>query len=64
MSPGQCLPYYQGKVAWIQVLAESGKKIRFPARLIRPYVTCEGISGVFEIEFTASGKLSRMTKIS
>lgn len=43
--------YYQGQVRDVQVTTRDGVRVRFPARLLRPYVTREGIRGQFILRY-------------
>ncbi len=45
--------YYQGQanVVQVQVQALDGQNLRFPAAILRPYLSHAGVSGLFELEF-------------
>ncbi|HEB85644.1 MAG TPA: DUF2835 family protein [Gammaproteobacteria bacterium] len=43
--------YYQGEVKMVQVKSLDGQKLRFPAAILRPYLSHAGVSGLFELEF-------------
>jgi hypothetical protein len=51
LSSEQYLAYYQGHARRVSVMTDDGHRIEFPAEHLRPYLTHEGISGHFEIEF-------------
>lgn len=40
-------------VAEVVALAEDGRRVRFPARILRPFVGHHGIMGRFAIDFDA-----------
>ncbi len=56
--------YYQGVASAVNVQAEDGRRIQFPASELRPYVTHSGIQGRFEIEFSEDYKLIGLKKVS
>lgn len=47
VSPEQFLDYYRGSVKEVVVRCSSGVTVQFPAALLRPFVTAEGIHGDF-----------------
>jgi hypothetical protein len=51
------LSYYKGATRWVQVRARDGRRIRFPASALRPFVTEDGVRGTFEIKVDESRKL-------
>lgn len=51
LSSEQYLAYYQGAAKYVSVMANNGQRIEFPAEHLRPYLSHNGISGCFEIEF-------------
>jgi uncharacterized protein DUF2835 len=42
---------YQGAVKDVLARAVDGRRVRFPANILRPYVTHEGVRGRFQIIF-------------
>lgn len=47
---------YQG-VRDAQATTVDGRRVRFPALELRPFVTRDGVDGYFELEYTTQGKL-------
>ncbi|MBZ4193529.1 MAG: DUF2835 domain-containing protein [Candidatus Contendobacter sp.] len=45
----QALAYYQGVVDTVQAVDLDGRRIRFPARLLRVHITHLGIEGLFAL---------------
>ena len=45
------LAYYRGAASHVEVTADGGARLRFPARLLRPYVTPEGVYGRFLLRY-------------
>lgn len=57
ISAEQYKAYYQGQVQFVQVQGHDGRTIRFPASAIRGFLTAEGVTGDFEIQFDENNKL-------
>lgn len=49
LSSDQYLRYYRGAARAVQVRAEDGRMVRFPAAALRPFVTHDGVQGEFEL---------------
>jgi len=56
ISPEQYLRYYQGAASQVVAMGYDGRRIRFPASRLRPFVTHDGVRGEFELEFDAQNK--------
>lgn len=56
--------YYNGSAQQVICTSTDGQKIVFPAAKLRPFVTHNGIHGMFEIEFDSKHKFMQMRKIS
>lgn len=48
---------YAGVASSVHARAVDGRRIRFPASALRPFVTQRGVQGVFAIEFDRDCKL-------
>lgn len=57
------LAYYQGVAKNILVRAEDGRRIRFPASNLRPFLMHDGIYGVFELHFDHRNKLIDIVRL-
>lgn len=57
------LTYYQGAVKFVIARAHDGRKVQFPAALLRQFVTHQGVQGEFEIEFDDNFKLQSMRRL-
>jgi hypothetical protein len=53
ISPERFQAYYQGVVEYLVVRATDGRLVQFPARVLRPFLSYQGIHGTFEITFDA-----------
>jgi hypothetical protein len=62
ISPERFQAYYQGVVEYVVAQSIDGRTIQFPARVLRPFVSYEGIQGTFEITFDASLKFQSIRR--
>jgi hypothetical protein len=63
ISSDDYLAYYQGVARAVLVRAEDGRRIRFPAGALQPFVSHQGIHGLFELRFDAQHKLMGLQRI-
>ena len=63
ISADDYLAYYQGAARAVVVQAEDGRRVRFPAGALQPFVTHQGIHGRFELRFDAGHKLQSLRRI-
>lgn len=56
--------YYRGTAHFVVVIADNGQKVQFPARVIRPFINQQGVSGYFSIQFDDDNKLIAIKKVS
>lgn len=64
LSAEQYRSYYQGNINAVQVTSIDGRHIRFPAAVLRPYLTHSGISGQFCIEFDENHRFKAIKKLA
>ncbi|NOY13453.1 MAG: DUF2835 domain-containing protein [Deltaproteobacteria bacterium] len=64
LSQQQFLRHYQGSVSAVQVLSECGRRLRFPASRLRPFLTHNGIHGRFQLTVDAENRFLSLKKIS
>lgn len=57
ISADDYLAYYRGSIRDIVVGTEDGRRVKFPAGALQPFVTRTGIRGRFELRFDANNKL-------
>ena len=48
--------YYQGAVDTVRTVTEDGRTVQFPARVLRPFFSFQGIHGRFEITYDGDMK--------
>ncbi len=58
------LAVYRGQANRVQVLSRDGRKVSLPARHLQPFLTHEGIYGCFRLDFSASGELLELVRLS
>jgi hypothetical protein len=54
---------YQGSVRDVVARARDGRTVRFPARILQPYVTHQGIHGRFVIQFDANNRFAGISRL-
>jgi Protein of unknown function (DUF2835) len=55
--------YYKGKARYVLAQSRDGRKIKFPAAVLRQFLTHEGIFGQFRLCFDDNHKLINIEKI-
>jgi len=63
ISADQYKRYYQGGVSAVLARSHDGRTIQFPANILKPFVTHEGISGEFEIYFDSDNRFQKIEKL-
>lgn len=55
--------YYNGDAQQVICTSTDGRKVLFPAAKLRPFVSHNGIHGIFEIQFGPDNKFIHMRKL-
>ena len=63
ISRDEYLKWYSATAQHVITTALDGRKVRFPANVLQPFVTYSGVRGLFEIEFTESGKFRSIQRL-
>ncbi len=63
LTADEYLPYYQGIVKNVQVISHDGRTLRFPANVLRPFVTHGGINGTFVLEYDHNNKFKAVRRV-
>ena len=58
------LRFYRGEASSVQVIALDGRRVRFPAAALRPYVGRNGIAGDFRLCFDAQGRMLSLDRVA
>ena len=64
LSYDECMAYYRGDFEFIQVVADNGKSIRFPANHIRRFVSSLGIRGRFRLCLTETNSFLSLEQVA
>lgn len=64
LSYDQFLAVYQGIANTVNVRADDGRRIQFPASKIQRFLTKDGIQGYFEMELTPQNKFVAINRIA
>ncbi len=64
ISADEYIAYYQGVASAVVATAEDGRTVRFPANLLQPFLTHQGISGRFVLSFDNNNKFKALKKIN
>ena len=62
ISPERFQAYYQGVVEYVVATASDGRTVKFPARVLRPFLSYQGIQGKFEITCDANMKFQSIRR--
>jgi len=63
ISQEEFIRHYQGSANAVQVLSECGRRLRFPASRLRPFLTHSGISGRFLLTVDVGNRFLDLKKI-
>lgn len=55
--------YYRQPGTVVNVRARDGRRVQFPANILQPYITHEGVIGAFRIVFDDEGKFQSLEKV-
>lgn len=63
ISSDEMLRWYKGKAQDVLAYSVDGRRVRFPASVLQPFVTRQGINGYFRILFDSNHKLKGVERI-
>lgn len=63
ISPQTYLSYYRGHTSAVRARTVDGRTVQFPASVLRPFLTRDGINGLFRLNYDARGRLVEMFRI-
>lgn len=63
ISGDRYLSYYEGAARVVVARSFDGRRIQFPANVLRRFVTRDGIQGVFEMEFDEDNKFVSIRRV-
>ena len=62
--PSELSLFYRGIAKDVVTSTSDGRRIQFPASLLRPYIDHSGVQGVFVLEFDDRHKFVSLRKVS
>lgn len=62
ISAEEYLKMYQGSAKTVFTKSVTGETVRFPANILQPFVTREGVKGNFVIEFDNNNKFKSINR--
>lgn len=62
ISAEEFLALYQGAARDVVAIATDGRRVRFPARILQPFVTHQGVHGRFVILFDKDNRFAGITR--
>ena len=63
ISSDEYLTYYRGEAKYVLARSYDGRSVKFPASYLRRFISAEGISGEFEIEFDDNNRFRDIRRI-
>lgn len=63
ISSQEFLKYYRGTASDVEARAMDGRTVRFPASTLRPFVTCDGVEGVFALVYDERNRFVEMKRV-
>jgi hypothetical protein len=64
ISADHWLSYYRGAVRNVSAVSMDGRRILFPARVLQPFVTKDGIYGVFRVTIDSRNKFQGIEQLA
>ncbi len=63
ISADEYLKHYQHSDAQVLARSRDGRTVRFPAKILQPFITHSGIAGSFRILFDNAGKFAGIDRL-
>lgn len=63
LSSAEFMAYYQGLAASIQTLSLDGRRVRFPASILRPHLSHDGVHGLFALRVDAHHRVVDLRRL-
>ncbi|WP_084632273.1 DUF2835 domain-containing protein [Oceanospirillum maris] len=64
LSADKYLEYYRGSVSRVITYDTLGRRVQLPASVFRPFVTPQGIQGVFRVRFGPGNKFQNIERVA
>ena len=59
----ELMRFYQGSARGVIARARSGQRVQFPARVLRPFVAHDGVSGSFVLQVDGGNRLTGIARL-
>ncbi len=63
LSKDKWLRFYRGEIKTVQATSMDGRSIRLPAGVFQPFVTENGVLGVFRVTFDDQNRFLRIERL-
>jgi hypothetical protein len=63
LTAAACEQYYRGQVSQVVARSTDGTAIQFPALLLKPFVSLNGVHGLFTLTCDDDGKNSNLQRL-
>ena len=63
ISREQALRYYRGAALAVQAVSDDGRRVRFPAGILRPFITALGVHGRFRLRVDAHNRVVDLQRL-
>lgn len=63
VSADQFLAVYKGYAKTISVIAHDGRRLEFAAEKLKPFLTHDGINGIFAMQLTAENRFLSIKRL-
>jgi hypothetical protein len=63
LSPQEIVAYYQGAASNVVAKSVDGRAVQFPAKILRPFVTHDGVVGLFALVYDANNKFVEIKRV-
>jgi hypothetical protein len=59
----ELLRYYRGSASSVTALDRNGRRVQFPAQVLRPFVGRDGVQGTFTLWVGAGNRLQNIQRV-
>lgn len=63
LSPQACERFYRDQNAVVLARCRDGRRVQFPARILRPHLTHRGVCGEFRLCYDVAGRFVRLERL-
>jgi len=60
----EVLKFYAGAARQVSALTRQGLRVAFPAAVLRPFVTEDGVQGTFRLSVSAANRLQAFERVT